>query len=94
MAPPVGCVLGEATKMTYPSWVASIGNLIVRSRTGSARLRAVAQLAEQRSPKPQVAGSIPVRPANAPRDRVAFFVYLRANANRVVLDNRHPHPVP
>lgn len=30
---------------------------------GSQDLRAVAQLAEQRSPKPQVAGSIPVRPA-------------------------------
>ena len=33
--------------------------------------RWVAQLAEQRSPKPQVAGSIPVPPASMKRDKAA-----------------------
>src|SRR5690606_25553284 len=60
---------------TAPCYVAYTGppglqNLILR-RARSGRRRAVAQLVAQRSPKPQVAGSSPVRPANPARRIVA-----------------------
>ena len=52
--------------------------------SGGFASRAVAQLAEQRSPKPQVAGSIPVRPAN--RYHWCWFTKGMTKVARKVLD--------
>ena len=49
--------------------------------------RPVAQLAEQRSPKPQVGGSIPSWPAkllHRVRDRLDHYVEFRGNCERSI----------
>ena len=82
MLPPLGLVSSNIVSRHSKTWfnLAVVSQTACLGRTNGPRSihilqhRGVAQLEEQRSPKPQVAGSSPAAPASLCADKIRDFV--------------------